>query len=131
MQNQASIQLRKLIRKAFISALLVIVVGLAFASKGGGGDKKKNNSPALKKDFTPIRTTNGFTLKTGPTFAGSYFVSQEKTKNYISFHNIATYEKGNTLFVMPYNYKVTTSPYLNLSGKTNLQVVDLKIRMHK
>lgn len=124
--------MRKLTRQAIISALLIVVASLAFASKGGGGDKKKAaaNMP-FKNNFTPIRTTNGFTLKTGPSYTGSYLLGQEKTNNTISFTTIATYQKGNTVFILPYKYKVNTSPYLNLGGKTNLQVLDLRIKMHK
>ncbi|HZE86465.1 MAG TPA: hypothetical protein VE035_19225 [Puia sp.] len=123
--------MRKLTRKVIISSLLIIVAGLAFASKGGGGDKKKATNIPFKNNFTPIRTTNGFTLKTGPAYTGSYLLSQERTRNSVSFNTIATYQTGNTIFVIPYKYKVSTSPYLNLSGKTNLQMFDLKIRMHK
>jgi hypothetical protein len=123
--------MRKLIRQAAISLLLVAVVGLTFASKGGGGDKKKTPAYPFKSTFTPIRTSNGFTLKVGPSYAGSYLLGQEKTPNYISLNTIATYQKGNTIFVLPYKYKVPTSPYLNLSGKTNLQVLDFRIQMHK
>ena len=118
-------------RQTAISLLLVAVVGLAIASKGGGGDKKNTPSFPFKSSFTPIRTANGFTLKAGPAYTGSFLLGQEKTANYISLNTIATYQKGNTIFVLPYKYKVPTSPYLNLSGKTNLQVLDFKIRMHK
>jgi hypothetical protein len=121
----------KFTRKIVISVFLLAVVGLAFASKGGGGGKKAATKFPFKNTFTPIRTTTGFTLKAGPSFSGSYFLSQEKTGNTMSFNTISTYQKGNTIFVLPYKYKVTTSPYLDLSGKNNLQVFDLKIRMHK
>ena len=131
MQKLSTIRMRKLTRKVIISALLIVVAGLAFASKGGGGDKKKAANIPFKNNFTPIRTTNGFTLKAGPSYTGSYLLSQERTHNSVSFNTIATYQTGNTVFVIPYKYKVSTSPYLNLSGKTNLQVFDLKIRMHK
>ncbi|HEY4060256.1 MAG TPA: hypothetical protein VGM30_00070 [Puia sp.] len=126
-----TIGLRKLIRKSLISALLTAVVGLSFASKGGGGEKKKDNNIPLKTDFTPIRTTNGFTLKSGPSYAGSYLLSQEKTGTYISFHTLVTYQKGNSIYIMPYKYKVNNSSiYLNNSG-SNLQLLDLRIKMHK
>lgn len=49
-------------RKLLVSALLITVVGLADASKGGGGEKKKDTNH-FKTDFTPIRTTNSFTLR--------------------------------------------------------------------
>lgn len=114
-----------------ISLLLIAVVGLTFASKGGGGDKKKSSANPFKSSFTPIRTTNGFTLKVGPSYAGSYLLGQEKNPNYISLNTITTYQKGNTIFVLPYKYKVPVSPYLNLAGKTNLQVLDFRIQMHK
>jgi hypothetical protein len=126
-----TIGLRKLIRKTLISALLTAVVGLSFASKGGGGEKKKDNNVPLKTNFTPIRTTNGFTLKTGPTYTGSYLMGQEKTENYISFHTLVTYQKGNSIYIMPYKYRLNNSSiYLNNSG-SNLQLLDLRIKMHK
>jgi len=116
-------------RKMLISTLMIAVVGLTFASKGGGGDKKNTNIP-LKTNFTPIRTTNGFTLKAGPSYAGSYVLGQEKTDNHISFNTLITYQKGNSIYILPYKYKVNTSVYLNNTGN-NLQLLDLRIRMHK
>jgi hypothetical protein len=123
--------MRKLMRKVLVSTLLIAVVGLTFASKGGGGEKKKDNSIPLKTNFIPIRTTNGFTLKTGPSYTGSYLLGQEKTDNFISFHTLITYQKGNSIYIMPYKYKMNTSSvYLNNSG-SNLQLLDLRIKMHK
>ena len=126
-----TIELRKLIRTMLISALLTAVFGLTFASKGGGGEKKKDNSIPLKTNFTPIRTTTGFTLKSGPTYTGSYLMGQEKTNDYISFHTLVTYQKGNSIYIMPYKYRLNNSSiYLNNSG-SNLQLLDLRIKMHK
>jgi hypothetical protein len=118
-------------RKSLISTLLIAVVGLTFASKGGGGEKKKENSVTLKTNFTPIRTTNGFTLKAGPTYTGNYSLGQEKSEGYISFHTLVTYQKGNSVYIMPYKYRMNASSvYLNNSG-SSLQVLDLHIKMHK
>ena len=123
--------MRKLMRKMLVSTLLIAVVGLTFASKGGGGEKKKATHTPLKTNFTPIRTTNGFTLKTGPSYTGSYLVGQEKTDNYISFHTLITYQKGNSIYILPYKYKMNTANvYLN-NGGSNLQLLDLRIKMHK
>lgn len=113
---------------------MIAVVGLTFASKGGGGDKKKSPNFPFKTTFTPIRTANGFTLKTGPAYTGSYLLSQDKTPGYVSMNTITTFQKGNTIFVLPYKYKLTVStppPSLGLSGRNNLQAFDLKITMHK
>jgi hypothetical protein len=125
-----TIRLRKLTRKLLVSSLLVAVVGLTFASKGGGGDKKGSKDIPMKANFTPVRTTTGFTLKAGPSFAGSFTLGTVKTREYVSFNTLITYEKGNSIYVMPYRYKINTSMYLHNSG-TNLQLLDLKISMHK
>jgi len=127
MTKPTTIEWRKLMRKMLVSAIMVAAVGLAFASKGGGGDKKSTNVP-LRTSFTPIRTTNGFTLKTGPTFTGSIILGAEKTTNYVSFNTLVTYEKGNSMYIMPYRTKINTSVYLRNSGNS-LQLLDLHINV--
>jgi hypothetical protein len=118
-------------RRTLVSTLLIAVVGLTFASKGGGGEKKKDaNSIPLKTSFTPIRTTNGFTLKAGPAYTGSYVLGTEKTPAYVSFHTLITYEKGNSIYIMPYQYKMSSSVYLH-NGGGNLRLLDLRVNLHK
>jgi len=123
--------MRKLMRQTLISALMLAVVGLSFASKGGGGDKKTNkNTSVLKTEFTPIRTTSSFTLKAGPSYGGSIMLNQERTRTTISFNTLITYQKGNSLFILPYKYTVNI-PNLADDNKSSLQLLDLRIRMHK
>lgn len=130
MLTPTTIEWRKLMRKTLVSTLLVAVVGLAFASKGGGGDKKKDNSIPLKTSFTPIRTTNGFTLKAGPAYTGSYVLGTEKTTNYVSFNTLITYQKGNSTYILPYQYKINTAVFMHNSG-SNLRLLDLRVNLHK
>lgn len=122
--------MRKLMRQMVISTLLLAVVGLAFASKGGGGDKGKKATP-LKTDFTPIRTTGNFTLKSTPAYSGSFFLGQEKTRTTVSFNTLVTYEQGNSIFIMPYKYKVNVPGVTDGNKKNNLQLLDLRINMHR
>ena len=132
MLRPATIEWRKLMRKTLVSTLMIAVVGLAFASKGGGGDKKSNNNTTLKTNFTPIRTSTGFTLKAGPTFSGSLLLGTEKKANYVSFNTLVTFEKGNTTYIMPYRYKVNSNLFLRNSGNSSLQLLDLHINVsHK
>ena len=128
MLNLSTIELRKLMRKALISASLVAVVGLALASKGGGGEKQK--ATTLKTNFVPIRTASGFTLKVGPSFTGSTIVCTEKTKEYVSFHTLITYEHGNMTYIMPRTYKISPRVYLHNNSGSNLSLLDLRINMH-
>jgi hypothetical protein len=117
-------------RRTLVSTLLIAVVGLTFASKGGGGDNNKAGSIPLKTSFTPIRTTNGFTLKAGPAYTGSYLLGTEKAANYVSFNTLITYQRGNSTYILPYQYKMNTAVYLHNSG-SNLRLLDLRVNLHK
>jgi hypothetical protein len=128
MLNLSTIELRKLIRKVMISTCLVAVVGLAWASKGGG-DKGKANT-ALKTNFVPIRTVTGFTLKAGPTFTGTTIVGTEKTREYVSFNTLITYQHGNMTYVVPRTFKVNSNIYMRNTSGSNLSLLDLRINMH-
>ena len=123
-----TIGMRKLMRKTLIIALMLAVVGLAFASKGGGGDKKSSKTP-LKTNFVPIRTISGFTLKEGPSYTGSYLTGAQATREYVSFNSLVTFQKGNSTYILPYTYKINTAIYLHNSGN-NLHLLDLRINMH-
>jgi len=120
--------MRKLMRKSLIITLMLAVVGLTFASKGGGGDKKVSKT-SLKTNFVPIRTTSGFTLKAGPAYTGSILTSTQTTREYVSFHSLVTFQKGNSTYILPYTYKINTAIYLHNSGN-NLHLLDLRINMH-
>ena len=132
MLKSTTIHWRKLMRKTLVSTILLAVVGLTFASKGGGGDKKSDKNSSLKTDFTPIRTTTGFTLKMGPSFSGNVLLSSERKANYVSFNTLVTYEKGNTTYIMPYRYKVNNALFLRNNSNSSLQLLDLHINVgHK
>jgi|SRR5579871_1090324 len=127
MRTTTYIQMKKLIRLGLFSSLLIVAVALAFASKGGG---KKKNAP-VKNNFVPVSTTNGFTLRNYVPFSGSHFVTQEKADKSFSFNTVVTYQKGNTVFIMPYKYKVNNSTFNIAPSTSNFQMLNLKIKMHK
>jgi len=95
---------------------------------GGGGNKSKSKA-VRGTEFTPIRTTNGFTLKAGPTYRGSFIYNQDKVNNVISFNTVVTYQKGNTTYILPYKYKMQANAY---DPKPNsLQMFKLRLDLHK
>ena len=118
---------RAFVKKLFTSLALVSVGVLAIASMGGGGSKSKEKT--VKPEFTPIITTNGFTLKAGPVYHGSMMLGQERNKTIVSFNTIKTYQKGNTTYILPVRYKMQTSA-VSQSG-SSLQMLNLRIKMHK
>ncbi|SRR5579871_251192 len=129
MITTTTIRVKELMRHLFVFTSLLIIVGLAFASKGGNKDKKKN-TPA-KSNFVPLKVTSPFTLRNGYAFSGSHVFSQQKDRSSLELNTIVTYQKGNTTYILPYKYKVNTATFSITPAKGNLQMLDLKIAMHK
>ena len=117
-----------MLKKTIISCAMIGAFALALASSGGG-DKKKAET-LRNPDFTPIRTTNGFTLKAGPAYTGSHTFSSVHTNNFITHSTVVTYQQGNRVFILPYKGRVTVTPD-NSSYRTNLNVLDFRIRLRK
>jgi hypothetical protein len=116
----------KLTRKLAASFSLLVIVFFAFASKGGGGDKK---TTTFKTDFEPLRSLNSFTLRSTPIYSGNYSVTHENNK--LNVNTSFSYQRGNTIFIMPYKYKVNVNPNLNNAPKSNLQFMGVKIKLAK
>ncbi len=114
-------------KKMFTSLLLVSFGVFAIASMGGGGNKSKDKT--VKPEFTPIRTTNGFTLKAGPVYRGSVSFGQQKSTNLVAFNSVATYQKGNTIYILPCKYKLQTSN--SHQTASSLQLLNVKFKLHK
>jgi len=126
MSKKTNTYRRKLILRITLSTILFIAVAIAFASKGG--DKKKNAQS--KSELAPINISSAFTLKNGISYMGSHVFSQQRERANISINTVITYQHGNTIYIMPYKYKVSISP-INSTSKTNLQLLDFKIKVHK
>jgi len=124
-----------MLKKTIISCAMIGTFALALASSGGG-DKKKAES-LRKPDFTPIRTTNGFTLKAGPAYTGSHTFYSVRTNNVITSNTVVTYQQGNKVFILPYksssrvNINVTPDNSAYYRQHNNLNVLDLKFRLRK
>jgi hypothetical protein len=113
-------------RKLLVATVLVGIAGLAFSSMGG--EKRNKKSSSVPADFTPIRTTAGFTLRAGPSYKGSLGFNQNKASNPLNFNTLITYQKGNTTYILPYNHRVNIG---SCGSSDNTQMLHLKVRMHK
>lgn len=112
-------------RKSLFCATMMVIVALAVASTGGG---KKRSSSSPIAAFTPIGPSGNFVLASNPVYAGSQIFSSKSDKSMTLYNSLITYQKGNTTYVVPSRVKINSS---NLSFKSNLNVVDLKIRLCK
>ncbi len=111
-------------RKAIASIFLVSIAFFALAITGGGSKSKKAQN---NFGFVSVKTTNGFTLKSGPNYKGSFALTKSKTSTGTSYTSLITYQQGNTTFIMPYKYKVNN----NQAPKSNMQLVNLKMKIRK
>ncbi|HVU83949.1 MAG TPA: hypothetical protein VHC50_03865 [Puia sp.] len=116
------------LRLSVVSILLLAITVLAFASKGGG-EKKKHST--FENTFTPIDAVSSFTLKKTPVYSGTLMNFQSQPNNRVSLNAMITYQRGNTTYILPYQYKVTIGPVSDNNGKTNLQFLGVKIQMPK
>jgi hypothetical protein len=128
MQANSTLKLNHMLKKTIISCAMIGAFALALASSGGG-DKKKAET-LRKPDFTPIRTTNGFTLKAGPAYTGSHTFSCVRANNYITHNTVVTYQQGNRVFILPYKSRINVMPD-NSTYRNNLNAFDLKFRLRK
>jgi hypothetical protein len=126
MQANFTQKLNHMLKKSIISCTMIGVVALALASSGGGNGKKSETP--RNSAFTPIRTTNGFTLKAGPNYTGSRLFSVERSKGYVTYNSVVTYQKGNAVFILPHQTRVSTSAN---TFRSNLKLLDLKFRLRK
>ena len=127
MQANFTLNLNHMLKKSLVVGIAMIgTVVLALASSGGGGNKKQSLASA-KQGFTPLKSSYGLTLKAGPNYTGSYSYSSQRN-NVLCYNTLVTYQKGNTIFILPYKYKLNTS---RTAAKNNLNVLDLKINIRK
>ena len=122
MNETFTLKLNHMIKKTLASITLLGVVGLALASSGGGKSKGKS---AVETGFEANKTYSGFSLKAGPRYTGSQLFSSQKSGNGVLFNSVVTYQKGNTVYILPYKYRMSTKM------RSNLNVVDLKFNLHR
>ena len=116
------------IRLTAVSLLLFAVTALAFASKGGG-EKKKHHE--FDNSFTPINAASSFSLKRSPLYSGSIVSFRPQADNRMSMSAMITYQRGNTTYILPYQYKVNPGPTANYNMHSNLQFLGVRIQMPK
>ena len=109
-------------------SLLLAVTALAFASKGGGEKKKRRD---FENSFTPINAAASFTLKKTPLYSGSMVSFHPQADNHVSLSAMVTYQRGNTTFILPYQYKVNIGPVVNYNPRSNLQFLGVRIQIPK
>ena len=86
-----------------IVLLTAVLNGIMFTSLAdrGVGKAKKNNSN--------FKSTISLNLKTGLKYKGSLLTGVSSDKTSLTTNNLVTYQKGNTIYVVPYKQKIIIS----------------------
>jgi hypothetical protein len=108
--------------------LLVIGVcfGIALSSLADGGiGRKKNRATVNIAAPSTLRAAISLNLKAGLKYTGSLLTKQQASSNSIFTSSLVTYQKGNTVYIIPYKH-VITMPEIK-PGYTGMKVI---IRPH-
>lgn len=108
------------IKRFTIALLFILFAKLAFASISFTGiiDEKSKGSKYSLKNFSSFRHTFSLnSLKYSLHYTGSDILSQNTLPTGTQINSMMRYDRGNTTYIMPFNYKVkvprfkTPSPY--------------------
>ena len=109
--------------------LLVMSVcsGIALSSFADGGIGRKSKSKGMINITTTstLRNSISLNLRSGLRYTGSLLTKQQFNGNSIFNNSLVTYQKGNTVYIVPYKHVITMSEVK--PGYTGMKIV---IRPH-
>ena len=94
----------KVTKIVLILAILNGVMLTTFADRGVG--KKKTKVSLNIVNNVNFSKALSFNLKTGLKYKGSLLTSVETTKNSVLYNTLVTYQKGNTIYIIPYKQRI-------------------------
>lgn len=95
----------KVARILLVAVVLLSTLQSALADRGIG---KKSKSKITLNISTPTTLRNSISLNTrfGLRYSGSVMLNQQASGNSMSGNSLVTYQKGNTVYIIPYKQKV-------------------------
>ena len=106
-----------MIKKSKIAVLVLLVCFVTFvaiADRGGFGRRNKIHFNIIT--LNTLKSSIGFNLKSGLTYRGNSIMSQQQLGNSIFTNSIVSYQKGNTIYILPYKQKILIQSYSPASG---------------
>ncbi len=105
----------KQIKKITTATILTLVVSVTFASftlSGTVDEKAKNNKYSLKNiNHFSNKSFSLSLLKTTLQNRGTTFISPKSNNVSSEYNSFIQMDKGNTTYIMPYNFKVKTPKF--------------------
>ncbi len=93
----------KMTKKILVVSMLLSITFSALADRGIG--KKSKNKVMLNISTQNLKTSIPFNLKSGLRYTGSLLSSRQFSNQSVS-NTLVTFQKGNTVYIIPYKQKV-------------------------
>lgn len=97
-----------------IVLLFCFATYIAIADRGGSGRTNKIHFNIVM--LTTLKNSIPFNLKTGLSYKGSTVLNHQQIGNSIFYNLLVSYQKGNTIYILPYRQKVLIPSYTLSSG---------------
>ena len=99
---------------AGIVFLICFVSYVAVADRGGFGRRNKIHFNIIT--LSTLKSSIGYNLKSGLVYKGNAVLNQQQAGNSIFTNRIVSYQKGNTVYILPYKQKILIQSYTPASG---------------
>ncbi|MCO6496114.1 MAG: hypothetical protein J5I50_00490 [Chitinophagaceae bacterium] len=106
--------MKKYSKILLIAGTLSVVGFLAYADRGGFAKKSKAKMNIELRGS--VKKSVSLSLKSGMQFRGSEIVNQKRIGNTIVSDAFVSYQKGNTVYLIPYKQKVVMPEYTTKDG---------------
>ncbi len=104
----------KKLKIAGIVLLICLVTYVAIADRGSFGRRNKIHFNIIT--LNTLKNSIGFNLKSGLIYRGNTILNQQQVSNSIFTNNLISYQKGNTIYILPYKQKILIQSYSPASG---------------
>jgi hypothetical protein len=103
--------MKNIFRILFLTTVLSSILLTSFADRGIG-KKSKTKAVLNIKMPTNFRSALNFNLKNGLKYNGSLISTHKNiVTGTTSTHTLITYQKGNTVYILPYKQKLVVGDY--------------------
>jgi len=104
----------KYFKIAVIALLFCFITNFASADRGGFGRRNKIHFNITT--YNSLKNSIAFNLRTGLTYKGNTLLDQQHIGNSIFSNSVVRYQKGNTIYILPYKQKILIQSYTPSSG---------------
>ncbi len=112
--NRIKVIMLKKIQIAVLVLLFCFVTYIATADRGGFG--RRNRVSFNIKTLSTLKNSIAFNLRSGLAYRGNTVLNKYRVGNSVFTNSIVSYQKGNTIYILPYKQKALIQSYSPASG---------------